>query len=86
MSSYTIEFTSAAAKQIRKIDALTRRRLLDAIAALENNPRPAGAKKLVGEALAWRIRVSDCRIIYDIQDEQLVVTIVRAAHRRDVYN
>jgi len=86
VSAYTVEFTTASAKQIRKLDALTRRRILDAIGVLENEPRPSGAKKPVGEALAWRIRVGDYRIIYDVEDARLVVTIVRAAHRREVYS
>jgi len=85
VSSYTVEFTTASAKQIRKLDALTRRRLLDAIATLESDSRPAGAKKLVGEDIAWRIRIGDFRVIYEIEDERLVVTVVRAAHRREVY-
>lgn len=52
---------------------------------LQNDPRPTGAKKLVGEHTAWRIRVGDYRVIYDVFDGELVVTVVRAAHRREVY-
>lgn len=43
-------------------------------------------KKLVGELTAWRIRVGDYRVIYDVFDDQLVVTVVRAGHRREVYD
>lgn len=84
--TYTVEFTKAAARQIRKLPRLTNVRILDTITALETDPRPHGAKKLVGEATAWRIRVGDYRVIYDIFDDTLTVTIVRAAHRREVYD
>ena len=83
--SYEVEFTSAAAKQIRKLQRPARERLLDAIEDLQDDPRPHGAKKLVGEDLAWRIRVGDYRVIYEVIDSQLLVTVVRAAHRREVY-
>lgn len=83
--SYEVEFTSAAAKQIRKLQRPARERLLDAIEDLQDDPRPHGAKKLVGEDLAWRIRVGDYRVIYEVIDSQLLVTVVRAAHQREVY-
>ncbi|MGK2854179.1 MAG: type II toxin-antitoxin system RelE family toxin [Microbacteriaceae bacterium] len=85
MSRYTVEFTSAAAKQVRKLDPAIRWRLLSSISLLQDDPRPAGSKKLIGESDAWRIRVGDYRVIYEIADARLTVTVVRAAHRREVY-
>ena len=70
---YRIEFTSAAARQVRKLDRPVRARLLDAIESLASTEN------------AWRIRVGDYRIIYSIEDDVLVVTVVRVAHRREVY-
>lgn len=69
---------------MRKLPRPVRDRVLDAIAGLAEVPRPDGAKKLVGEQTAWRIRVRDHRVIYDVFDDELLVTVVRAAHRRDV--
>lgn len=83
--SYRVEFTSAAARQVRKLPGPVRGRVLDAVAQLAEDPRPHGAKKLAGERTAWRIRVGDYRVIYDVVDERLTVTVVRAAHRREVY-
>lgn len=83
--NYRIEFTSAAAKQIKKLPHSASSQILKAIESLQDNPRPHRAKKLVGEATAWRIRVGNYRVIYDIFDEELVVTVVRAAHRREAY-
>lgn len=85
MSSYRIEFTTAAAKELRKLDPGIRRRILSGIAELEQDPRPAGCKKLAGESTAWRIRVGDYRILYEVVDNLLVVTVIRVAHRREVY-
>lgn len=84
--SYRVELTTTAAKQVKKLPKPARDRVVDAIEDLADDPRPHGAKKLTGEKTAWRIRVGDYRIIYDVQDKTLVVTVVRAAHRRDVYD
>ena len=83
--SYRVELTTAAARQVKKLPRPARARVLDAIEGLAQDPRPHGAKKLVGENTAWRVRVGDYRVIYDVFDDELVVTVVRAAHRRDVY-
>lgn len=85
MSSYRVVFTTAAAKELRKLDPGIRRRVLSGIADLEREPRPAGCKKLAGETNAWRIRVGDYRVLYDVVDDILIVTVVRVAHRREVY-
>jgi mRNA interferase RelE/StbE len=83
--TYRIEFTRAAAKQVRKLPRQIRDRILTAVAGLAAEPRSQGAKKLVGEDTAWRIRIGNDRVIYDVLDEELIVTVVRAGHRREVY-
>ena len=55
-----------------------------AIDALASNPCPPGCIKLHGEE-RWHIRVGVYRIIYTIEDDRLIVTVVRVQHRRDVY-
>ncbi|MEK6309948.1 MAG: type II toxin-antitoxin system RelE/ParE family toxin [Curtobacterium sp.] len=85
MSRYRVQFTSAAARAIRKLPKNVRTRLLDAIEGLHDDPRPTGSRKLSGIELAWRIRVGDHRVIYEVEDDLLLVTVVRAAHRREVY-
>lgn len=84
--TYRVEFTTAAARQVRKLPRPARDRVLDAIEDLGEDPRPHGAKKLVGEHTAWRIRIGDYRVIYDVFDTELTVSVVRAAHRREVYD
>jgi len=53
--------------------------------ALENDPRPPGCKKLKGR-LGYRIRVGDYRIIYEIQDKILLVTVLDVGNRSEIYN
>ena len=82
--TYLVEFTAGAARHIKGIPRPMQSRVLDAIADLGGQPRPRGSRKLAGEELAWRIRVSDDRVIYEILDTSLTVTVVRAGHRREV--
>jgi len=84
--SYRVEFTTAAARQAKKLPRPVRDRVLDAIEDLGEDPRPHGAKKLVGEKTAWCIRIGDYRVIYDVLDTGLIVSVVRAGHRREVYH
>lgn len=84
--TYRVELTTAAARQVRKLPRQVRDRVLDAIEDLGDDPRPHGVKKLSGEQTAWRIRVGEYRVIYDVFDAELIVTVVRAAHRREVYD
>lgn len=82
---YTISYVPSAAKAIRKLDPQTARRLLDAIGALAEEPRPAGCIQLRGGDGELRIRVGDYRVVYDVQDDELMVLVLRTAHRREVY-
>jgi len=52
---------------------------------LANNPRPFGSDKLAGPEELYRVRVGDYRIVYQIQDEALLVLVVKIGHRREVY-
>lgn len=84
--SYRVDFTTAAARQVKKLPKLARDRILNAIADLGEDPRPHGVTKLAGEQTAWRIRIGEYRVIYDVFDAELVVSVVRAGHRREVYD
>ena len=82
--TYLVQFTAGAVRQIKRIPRPVQSRVLDAIADLGGQPRPRGSRKIAGEEVAWRIRVSDYRVIYEILDTSLTVTVVRAGHRREV--
>lgn len=73
-------------KEIAKLPHGMRERVLQAIRKLAEDPRPRGARKLSGEMRgAWRIRVGDYRILYDVNDEHLLVIILAVLHRREAY-
>jgi mRNA interferase RelE/StbE len=83
--TYEIRLAPAAVRQLRKLDPPGRRRVQAAIDLLAEDPRPPGARQLVGGAGEWRVRTGDFRIIYDIRDGELLVLVVKVGHRRDVY-
>lgn len=86
MTSYEIEVRPAALRALRRIDKPHRLRIEDAIDGLATDPRPHGTKALQGHRGRLRIRVGDYRIVYEVQDEQLVVVVVTLGHRRDIYD
>ncbi len=79
---YTVEFERSAKKELDRLDGPIRARVLREVAALEDDPRPPGATRLVSADDLWRIRVGDYRVVYAINDDQLVV---RVAGRGKVY-
>jgi len=82
---YAVEIDTKAAREIRALPRPEQRRVIAKVEALADNPRPAGCVKLSGAPKLWRIRSGVYRIVYQIQDQRLVVTIVRVGHRREVY-
>jgi mRNA interferase RelE/StbE len=84
MSSYRIEIRPAAMRSLRKLDPQVRPRIQGAIALLAEDPRPPNARKLRGRD-AYRVRVGNYRIIYKIEDQILLITVVTLGHRRDIY-
>ncbi len=74
-----------AARAIRKLGRDAQRQVVTKLERLADNPRPAGSKKLEGTEDLHRVRVGDCRIVYRIEDQVLLVLVVRVAHRSDVY-
>lgn len=84
--SYAVTLSPAAARQLRKSDPQTRRRLQAVIELLADEPRPPAATRLVGGTGAWRVRTGDYRVIYEIHDGELLVLVLRMAHRREIYD
>ena len=80
--SYEVRLRRAAQKGLDGVSDQEYGRLARAISALEQNPRPSGVKKLAHGGL-WRVRVGQLRIVYAIDDEARVVTIVRVARRKE---
>lgn len=84
MAGFKIYITKTAQKQIDKLPLQIADALIKAILSLAQNPRPAGYIKLKGRN-AYRIRKSNYRIIYEIDDNTLVITVIAVGHRKSVY-
>lgn len=83
--TYRITVTPVAARQLRKFDPQVRRRIQGALELLATEPRPPAATRLVGGSGEWRVRTGDYRIVYEIEDDQLLVLVLRVGHRREIY-
>ncbi len=83
---YRVVIERNAEKDLDRLDAVVRRRVITAIKALAAQPRPPGCRKLVGGTADWRIRVGDYRVLYEIADTIRVVSVYRVRHRREVYD
>ena len=83
--TYEVALAPAAARQLRKFDPQVRRRLQAAIELLATEPRPPAATRLVGGAGEWRVRTGDYRIVYEIEEERLLVLVLSVGHRREIY-
>jgi mRNA interferase RelE/StbE len=84
--AWTIEWSDSAKKQLRKLDRQVARQIADYLdTKAAPQPRAVGKALTAQFASLWRYRVGDHRIIVSIQDEKLVVLVVRVGHRREVY-
>lgn len=81
---YKITIKKSAQKELEQISPPYHQKIIDAIDNLAENPRPEGVKKLKGQE-AYRIRVTDYRVIYSIEDVIKIVEIQRIRHRKDAY-
>jgi mRNA interferase RelE/StbE len=83
--SYTLQLKPAAHRQLEKLPRDVQRRVAARIDRLRNDPFPPGCKKLDAIPGAWRIRVGDYRVIYQVHRDILLVLVVTIGHRREVY-
>lgn len=84
MASYRVLITKAASKELEAVPQKDRQRIVTRIQQLADDPRPPGCEKLSGED-KYRLRQGDYRILYEIVDDTLVVTVIRIGNRKDVY-
>jgi mRNA interferase RelE/StbE len=85
VGSFKVFIKPSAVKELEAIDGKPDRgRVARRIRDLANDPRPAGCEKLSGHD-KYRVRQGDYRIVYEVDGERSVVTVVKIGHRRDVY-
>jgi mRNA interferase RelE/StbE len=84
MGRYRIELKKSVQKDFESIPRNDLQRIIVAITALADNPRPPQSKKLSGLE-QYRLRQGNYRILYSIEDDVLVVFVVAVGHRKDIY-
>ena len=81
---YRVILPKSVQKELDRLPDDVVKRILARLVELGNDPRPSDVKKLKGRS-AWRIRVSDYRVIYEIHDRELEVLVITVGHRREIY-
>ena len=82
---HTVVITRSPQKALDRLEGDIYTRITRKLKELEDNPRPMGVEKLAGSEDLYRVRVGNWRIVYAIQDPELIVLVVKVAHRREVY-
>lgn len=84
MATYSVVIKRSAAKELEDVPRKDRQKLIAKIQSLASDPRPEGSEKLAGQD-RYRIRHGSYRVLYEIDDAVVIVTVVRVAHRREAY-
>jgi len=85
VNSYAVEVKPSARKELEALPDNMLARVVNKLETLGDIPRPAGCKKLKGYKDYWRVRIGNWRVVYIIDDTAKVVSVIRIAHRREVY-
>ena len=84
MGRYKVIFRKSVALDLRRIPNRDLRKILSAIKSLAEEPRPSGIEKLSGQE-RYRVRRGNYRIVYEINDDEIIVVVVKVGYRKDVY-
>ena len=84
MANYRLVFKQSVARDLRPLPKTDVAAILRRIEGLADDPRPPASEKLSAQE-RYRVRQGVYRIIYEINNQELVVTVVKVGHRRDVY-
>jgi mRNA interferase RelE/StbE len=84
MAEYEILFKESVYKDLKNIPKIDLKKILSKIERLADDPRPPGSQKLTGLEL-HRIRQGVYRIVYSIQDNELIIHVVKVGHRKEIY-
>jgi len=85
VAKYNIQIKPSAVKELERIPyKKDRRKIVNRIQILADNPRPVGSKKLAGQE-RYRIRQGWYRVIYEVNDLEIVIYVVKIGHRKHVY-
>jgi mRNA interferase RelE/StbE len=85
MANYKISISLSAEKKLKKIPKKDLKKVIEKIQSLSITPFPQGCRKLSGEENIYRVRQGNYRVIYEVENKQLVILILKIGHRKDVY-
>ena len=85
MTEYKIQITATAERQLKRLSKTDQRRVVNVVAGLTDNPRPRGCRKLRGYDDVYRVRVGVLRVIYALEDNHLLILVLKVGHRKAVY-
>ena len=85
MAEYRVNLTRSAERSLDRLNADLGRRILSAILALETDPRPPQCRKLSGSRNAYRLRVGQHRVLYEVSERNRSVEVYAIEHRSSVY-
>jgi mRNA interferase RelE/StbE len=83
--AFRIEWKKSTRKDLRKLPSVTVDKIIATVEGLAENPFPHGVEKLSGSEHAYRIRLGDCRVVYEVVAELKLIEVQRVRHRKDVY-
>ena len=83
--SYRIEIKRSAAKALKKIPKANRKRIVEKIDSLSESPPNPDTTKMKGNNPFHKVRIGDYRIVYEIQEDVLVILVIKIGHRKDIY-
>lgn len=85
MAAYELRFRQSVARDLRSVFKRDMEQLPTRMLALAENPRPAGCERLSGQQ-RYRLRHGECRIVYEVRDDERVVVIVKVSQRRENFS
>jgi mRNA interferase RelE/StbE len=85
MAEYSIEVSATAERQIKKLTKRDQHRVINVIKRLGVKPRPRGCRKLRAYDDIYRVRTGVFRILYSVEDDRLLVLVLKVGHRKGVY-
>ena len=85
MDCYNTEWKNSAKKELKRLPKYIIANIISAVEQLPNNQHPSGSKKIVGTEHTYRLRVGDYRVVYSIENNDLIIEVVRVGHRKDIY-
>ena len=83
--AYSVEFTAAAERELRRLTLPARVAVARVLERLATNPRRPGVRRVIGADHLYRAKAGDYRIVYAIHEQRVIIFVVRVAHRSSVY-